>query len=217
MPRSYRLGRRAEQMSETRAAIVRAAVELIRTGGLRAASVPAIAAAADVAPATVRNHFPDEPALLTEVGELILADLALPDVDIYQGLDAPADRVERLARELVAFYGRGQEWWFVLTADASMSSAFEQTAAMYEDRFDRLVREAVGPLAEDRVTLAMVAAVIGPPLHYALISRGLAPDEVIESSLEMLLPWLEQRGGSRMRPGSTRVPTRRPRRPSARG
>ena len=121
MPRNYRLGRRTEQMSETRERIVRAALELIRTEGLRAATVPAIAKAADVAQATVRNHFPDQPALLDEVGAMILDDLALPDADIFDGLDTPSERVTRLAHELVAFYGRGQDWWFVLTADASMT------------------------------------------------------------------------------------------------
>jgi len=204
LPRTYRLKRRAEQMAGTRAAITRAALELIRRDGLRAATVPAIAAAADVAPATVRNHFPDQPALLDEVGEMILADLALPDVDIFDGLDALDDRVERLAHELVAFYGRGQEWWFVLTADASMSPAFERTTGMYEERFDRLVREAVGPLAGDPVTVAMVAAVIGPPLHYALIGRGLSPPDVVDASLTMLLPWLEARSRTVARSPSTR-------------
>ena len=193
MPRRYRLGRRAEQMSETRAAIVRAALELIRSGGLSAASVPAIASAADVAPATVRNHFPGQPDLLVEVGDLILQDLALPDVDIFEGIDTTTERVTRLAHELVAFYGRGQDWWFVFTSDAAMSPAFERTRAMYEARFDRLVLEAVGPMADDSTTVAMVASVIGPPLHYALIGRGLAPDAAVESSLSMLVPWLEAR------------------------
>jgi AcrR family transcriptional regulator len=187
-------------MSETRAAIVRAALELIRTGGLGAASVPAIARAADVAPATVRNHFPDQPAMLVEVGDLILQDLALPDSDIFAGLDTTADRVKRLAHELVAFYGRGQEWWFVFTADAAMSPAFERTRDSYEARFDQLVRESLGPLAADPTTAAMVASVIGPPLHYALIGRGLAADEVVEASLAMVLPWLEERGRAHRRP-----------------
>lgn len=194
MPRSYRLGRRAEQMSETRGRIVRAALELIRTEGLRAASVPTIAKAADVAQATVRNHFPDQQALLDEVGAMILDDLAVPDTDIFDGLDTPSERVTRLAHELVAFYGRGQDWWFVLTADASMAPAFQQTTRMYEERFDRLVEEAVKPIGGDPLAVAMVASVVGPPLHYALVARGFAPEEVAETSLAMLLPWLESRG-----------------------
>ena len=205
MPRTYRLGRRAEQMSQTRGSIVRAALELIRTGGLRAATVPAIARAADVAQATVRNHFPDRPTLLDEVGGMILEDLAVPDTDIFGGLETTSERVTRLAHELVAFYGRGQEWWFVLTADATMSPAFDRTARMYEERFDRLVSEAVRPMGDDPIVVAMVGAVIGPPVHFALIAKGARPDLAAETSLVMLLPWLESRqhgaGGKREHQG----------------
>jgi AcrR family transcriptional regulator len=195
VPRRYRLGRRAEQMNQTRAAIIRAALELIRGGGLRAASIPAIAQAADVAPATVRNHFPDQRALLAEVGDMILSDLALPAVDIFDGLESTPERVTRLAYELVAFYGRGQDWWFVLTGDPAMAPAFEQSSRMYEQHFDELVRAAVGPSGDDPVAIAMVASTIGPPLHYALIGRGLTPDAIVQESLAMLLPWLEARAG----------------------
>jgi AcrR family transcriptional regulator len=206
VPRRYTLGRRAEQMSETRASIVRATLELIRTSGLRAATVPAIAQAADVAPATVRNHFPDQPALLTEVGELILHDLAVPDVQIFDGLASTVDRVSRLAHELVAFYGRGQEWWFIFTGDPQMSPAFERSASRYEKRFDELIHVATKDMGDDPVAVAMVASVIGPPLHYGLVGRGLAPDTVVESSLEMLIPWLEAREAirRRQRPSATR-------------
>jgi len=199
-------------MSATRVSIARAALDLIRRDGLRAATVPAIAKAADVAQATVRNHFPDQQALLGEVGAMILDDLALPDIDIFDGLDTPSERVTRLGHELVAFYGRGEEWWFVLTADASMSPAFEQTTRMYEDRFDQLVKAAVGPMDDDPLVVAMVGSVVGPPVHYALVARGFSPDEVVEASLAMLLPWLDSRASGRRRPnaGRTRgVPTDR--------
>ncbi len=208
MPRTYRLARRAEQMSQTRGSIVRAALELIRTRGLRAATVPAIANAADVAQATVRNHFPDQAGLLDEVGAMILDDLAVPDTDIFDGLATTSERVTRLAHELVAFYGRGEDWWFVLTADASMGPAFEQTTRMYEARFDELVKEAIRPMGDDPLVVAMVGSVVGPPLHYALIGKGFPPNVVAETSLAMLLPWLEARGTD-----ATGTRTRRPGRP----
>jgi hypothetical protein len=53
-----------------------------------------------------------------------------------------------------------------------MSVAFERASAMYEARFDRLVREAAGPIADDPVVVSIVASVIGPPLHYALSVEG---------------------------------------------
>lgn len=205
MPRTYRLGRRAEEMSKTRASIVRATLELIRSRGLRAATVPEIAKAADVAQATVRNHFPDQPALLDEVGEMILDDLALPGADIFDGLDAPSERVTRLTHELVAFYGRGEEWWFVLTADGSMTPALERTARRYEERFDRLVQDAVRPMGDDDLVVAMVGSVVGPPLHYALVAKGIEPNDVAEASLAMLLPWLESRGSEKRRPKRRRT------------
>jgi hypothetical protein len=33
---------------------------------------------------------------------MILGDLALPDIDIFDGLDTPSERVTRLGHELVA-------------------------------------------------------------------------------------------------------------------
>jgi AcrR family transcriptional regulator len=198
-------------MTETRTAIVRATLGLIRAGGLNAATVPAIARAADVAPATVRNHFPDQAALLAAVGDTVLDDLALPDATMFDGLRSPTERVSRLAHELVAFFGRGEEWWYVLTGDPTLAPAFEHASAAYEAWFDGLVRGSLGPLADDEATVAMVSSVVGPPLHYALIGRGLTPDRVVEASLAMLLPWLEAQavadGASRARPGRARPRT----------
>ena len=59
MPRPYNLGQRAAPKAETRARIVAAALAIYRDRGLAGASNLAIARAADVAPATVRNHFPE--------------------------------------------------------------------------------------------------------------------------------------------------------------
>jgi len=60
MPRSYNLGRRAGPKAETRDRIVAAAMAIYRDHGMAAASNLAVARAADVAPATVRNHFPED-------------------------------------------------------------------------------------------------------------------------------------------------------------
>ena len=61
MPRPYNLGQRAAPKADTRSRIVDAALAIYLERGLAGASNLAIARAADVAPATVRNHFP-EPA-----------------------------------------------------------------------------------------------------------------------------------------------------------
>ena len=98
MPRPYDLGRRAALKADTRARIVSAALEIYRDRGLAGASNLAIARAADVAPATVRNHFPEPDGLARAVFEAVLAELRIPTSAIFDGHPGLADRVERLAR-----------------------------------------------------------------------------------------------------------------------
>src|SRR5688572_4115030 len=100
MPRPYNLGRRAEPKADTRARIVGAAMEIVRERGLGAASNLAIAVAADVAPATVRNHFADASELARAVFEAILEELQVPTPAIFDGATDLAARVTRLAEAL---------------------------------------------------------------------------------------------------------------------
>src|ERR1044072_3032493 len=111
MPRSYNLGRRAAPKADTRARIVAAALRIYRDRGLAAASNLAVARAADVAPGTVRNHFPDEQDLADAVFEAMLVELRVPTRTTLDGADGLRDRLERLARELAAFYERSEPWW----------------------------------------------------------------------------------------------------------
>ena len=160
----------------TRASIIRATLELIRTGGLGATTVPAIAKAADVAPTTVRRTIsPSSRTCSPKSATPTLVDLAVPDVDIFDGLASTTDQVSRLARELVAFYAPGQEWWFIFTNDAAMSPAFEPLGGQVRGALRAGSEEALGPMVDDPLIVAMVASVIGPPLHYALVSRGCHP------------------------------------------
>ena len=75
MPRQYTMGRRAGPKADNRARIVAAAVEIYRDRGMAAASNLAIARAADVAPATVRNHFPEAWDLPRAVFAAVLEEL----------------------------------------------------------------------------------------------------------------------------------------------
>jgi AcrR family transcriptional regulator len=108
MPRSYNLGRREAPKANTRARIIEAAIGVYRERGLAGASNLAVARAADVAPATIRNHFPDPEDLARAVFTAMLAELNVPTPAIFDGLDGLDGRVERLARELAAFYERSQ-------------------------------------------------------------------------------------------------------------
>jgi AcrR family transcriptional regulator len=193
MPRAYNLGQRAAEKADTRARIVAAALEIYRTRGLAGASNLAIARAADVAPATVRNHFPEPNELARAVFEELLVELRVPTPAIFDGLEALRDRVERLARELAAFYERSESWWRVYEREPDLINAWSGGVDQYYADIDRLMRAALGELSADERSVAVVASVIGPPTFFALRGRRLTSDEAVRLCLELALPWLEQR------------------------
>jgi hypothetical protein len=58
------------------------------------------------------------------------------------------------------------------------------------------MRAALGPLGDDDRSVAVVASVIGPPTFFGLKARGLASADAVRLTLELVLPWLEERGNA---------------------
>ena len=95
-PRTYTLGKRAAQVAQTRDRILDPAAALFREQGIRATSMQEVARRADVAPATVLNHFPT-PDLLTEAVLAHIAEtLHVPSSRIFQGAFTVEERLRRL-------------------------------------------------------------------------------------------------------------------------
>ncbi|MFL5669153.1 MAG: TetR/AcrR family transcriptional regulator [Chloroflexota bacterium] len=195
MPRSYDLGERAATKADTRARIVAAALEMYRQRGYAGASNLAIARAADVAPATVRNHFPEPEGLARAVFDAMLGELSVPTPAIFDGLAGLHDRIERLARELAAFYERSAPWWRLYEREPELITVWGGGVDAYYADVEALIRAALGKLASDERSVAVVAAVIGPPTFFALKGRGLSFDAAVELTLELVRPWLERRLG----------------------
>lgn len=193
MPRPYRLGRRAAPKAEVRERIIAAALSIYAERGFAGASNLSIARAADVAPATVRNHFPEPGDLAQAVFAEMLVALRIPTLEIFDGLDTLRDRVERLARELAAFYERSEPWWRVYEREPDLIRAWGGGVDQYYADIERLMRTALGELSADERSVAVVASVIGPPTFFALRARGLSSDEAAGLSVELAVPWLEQR------------------------
>jgi AcrR family transcriptional regulator len=193
MPRPYRLGRRAAPKAEMRDRIVAAALAVYAERGFAGASNLRIAKAADVAPATVRNHFPEPGDLTKAVFDALQAEFRTPTPAIFEGLDSLRDRVQRLARELADFYERGEPWWGVYQREPELIDAWSGGVDTFYADIDGLMRTALGDLGSDDRSVAVVASVIGPPTFFALRGRGLTNDEAAGLTLELALPWLEQR------------------------
>jgi AcrR family transcriptional regulator len=191
MPRQYSLGKRAGAKADTRSRIVAAALEIYRDQGMAAASTRAVARAADVAPATVRNHFPE--GLADTIFDAVLAELRPPGPSILDGIDDLPGRVRRLAFELAEFYDRAQPWWRAYEREPELIQAWSGGVDRYYADIEELMRAAIGPLASDDVALAVVAAVIGPPTFFSLRARGLSSEAAAEVSVEVATPWLQAR------------------------
>jgi AcrR family transcriptional regulator len=195
LPRSYALGKRAEPKSQTRARIVAAAGRVYRTRGVASASNLAIAREADVAPATVRNHFPDPRDLANAVFDAVLAELQPPTPAILDGAGDLRDRMTRLARALAAFYDRSAVGWQLYRQEPDLIEAWSGGVDRYYQDVNDLMRAALGPLQDDSEAVAVVAAVIGPPAFFALRARGLSSERAADLSVEVMVPWLEARAG----------------------
>jgi len=193
MPRRYSLGKRAEIKADTRARIVAAAVDIYRDRGIAAASNLAIARAADVAPATIRNHFPDPSQLASAVLDEVLVELRPPGPEIFDGVQGIAHRIRQLAEQLASFYERSEPWWRAYQREPALIEAWSSGVDRYYQDIDDLMRAALGPLSADDRALAVVSAVIGPPTFFALRARGMTSQEAVELGVDLALPWLQAR------------------------
>ena len=203
MPRPYQLGKRAGPKAETRARIVAAAAALYRDRGMAAATTTAIAQAADVAPATVRNHFPEPADLAGEVFAAALEELQPPSQAIFDGVDGLDARIRALALELAAFYERSEPWWLAYQRDHELINAWSEGVDRYYRDIENLMQTSLGPLSTDETAVAVLSAVIGPPTFFALRARGMSSAAAAELTVDLVVPWLVARLDSGGQPAST--------------
>jgi AcrR family transcriptional regulator len=193
MPRRYTLGKRAEQVQETRQRILDAAAGLYRERGVVATTMQEVARRADVAPGTVLNHFASPDALAIAVADQVIRSLRLPGTEIFAGADGLADRVERLARELFAFYERSESWYAVYVREPQGVPAWSDAEAAFYAEFDRLIRTALGSIGRDESAVAIVMTVLGGAAYARLRGRGFSTPEAAALAVEVLAPWLDRK------------------------
>src|SRR3954467_7126182 len=101
---AYRPTPRTEaRRAEVRDRVVRAALDLIRLGGYREASVAAVAEGAGVATGTVYRHFPSKAELFAEVFRVA----SQHEVDaVAEAMSGPGPAVDRVARGVEPFARR---------------------------------------------------------------------------------------------------------------
>jgi AcrR family transcriptional regulator len=147
-----------------RARIVRAALELVRHGGYREASVAAVAAGARVATGTVYRHFPSKAELFAEVFRVA----SQHEVDaVAEAADRPGPAAARVALAVETFARRALRGrrlaWALIAEPVDPAVEAERLAfrRAYADAFASALKDGVasGELPDQEVALVATALV----------------------------------------------------------
>jgi AcrR family transcriptional regulator len=189
-PRKYQMSKRAAAVEETRRRILDAARELHTRQGIAATSWDDIAARAGVGVGTVYRHFPSLDELVPACGEISMQIVALPDPQavpsLFEGVDAPAERIERLVREAFAMYERGAPELHVLRHEPEVHPSVAERGKALEAALTALVDAAVAPFRIASADRAVIRALIDLGTWQALRDQGLGPEETAEAVSRML-------------------------------
>jgi AcrR family transcriptional regulator len=156
MPRSYRLGKRAQKQDQTRERIIRAAIELHASGP---ATLGAVAARARVSRATLYRHFPDESTLIVACTETVFAERPLPDPTGWEAIADPEERLRTGLRELYQYYADMEP--LLSTAETNMANypALREAMAPVGVRLDQMTDVLVMPWLDGSGSRTLTAAV----------------------------------------------------------
>lgn len=132
--RPYRMGKRAEQVEETRRRIVQATVDLHTTVGPANTTVSAIAERAGVTRLTVYRHFPEQDALFQACFGHWSAQHPWPDPEAWRSIVDPQERARRGLVELYAWYGEHAEDLLPIYRDLPVAPRSSQEAVVEIER-----------------------------------------------------------------------------------
>ena len=117
-PRRYELKRRAQLRDETRQRIVDATIELHKTIGAAQTTISEIAKHAGVGRVTVYRHFPDEASLFAACSGHYFSQHPFPDIERWDQISDPPDRLRRALRESYAWHETNQQMIAMALAEA---------------------------------------------------------------------------------------------------
>ena len=182
--------RRASAAAQTRRRIIDATRALHTEQGISATSWDDIAARAGVGVGTVYRHFPTLDELIPACGEIVRQAVALPDPQaaraLFDGVEAPAQRIERLVREAFAIYERGAPELRAIRAEPDAHPAVAEAFQELEASLAALVDGALAPVDTTPADRAVARAMVDLGAWQALRDQGLDPAEAADAVSRML-------------------------------
>jgi AcrR family transcriptional regulator len=198
-PRKYDMSKRAEAVAQTRQRIVDATRELHGEQGIAATSWDDIASRAGVGVGTVYRHFPTLDELIPACGEVTMQVLALPDCatmrTLFEDATQPAERIERLVREVFAIYERGAHELRAIRREADVHPRVTEDRDELDASLGALLDTALEPLDTSREERAVARAMVDLNTWEALRDQGLGPAESVAVITDTLSRRLTGRKG----------------------
>ena len=186
-PRAYSLGKRREQVSETRQRVVEAAASLFRESGIQLATMTAIAIRAGVAPGTVFNHFPNKDELVRAVLDHIMGRLRFPTSEIFRRTRSTESRLRVLVDAMFEFYDRSNEWYEMYRRERDASPAIQQAEQLFWAGVRDLYQEGVGPWLGNRRVATAIFGLTGPATLGSLKEADLTVGDAARPISDMLV------------------------------
>lgn len=181
MARSYRMGKRAEDCDRTRERIIQATMRVHDEKGVAPATFSEIAKRAGVGVATVTRHFPTLGDLVRACGGHVWAEMRPPVPEaapaVFAGAQSTRERLERLVRELDAFYERGALRLALASRDRELVPELDQFLGAVEAGVAAMVHEALRGADPSEQAVAAVNALMSFPVWAAFNRLGLAAAE----------------------------------------
>ena len=202
MPRGYRLGEREAQVRATRDRIVEAAIDLYLEVGISAATMREIGLRADVAPGTLRNHFPTRDDLDRAMVERMASEVTLPEPSMFAGARTLEERLRRLLLAGGLFIEQARQLYRMWVREPMLTAPWTEKGAEFGRRWDELMRAALGSLAEDEASMTVLRSVLHPEFFAAMRAGRRSTDEAASLIAELVVPWAVRRAKDRSRTAS---------------
>lgn len=196
MPSSQRArarpGRRARRQAETRARILRAALDLFARRGFFATTIEQITEAADVGKGTFFNYFPSKEHALAGFGEIQVSKVQGALAEIRRGAEPLRDVLRRLAHALAEEPGRSPSLVRGILAAHSSSESFLKVMRRNLARGRRLLAQVVAEgqrRGEIRLDIkpAELARLFQQTFFGALLLWALHPSSQLQTWLDTTL------------------------------
>lgn len=187
--RTYRMGRRREQLDATRQRITEAAFDLHSTVGPAQTSISAVAERAGVQRHTVYHHFPDLTALFRACTEHGMRTTGVPDAASWRAIDDSTTRFRTGLGELYLYYRTNAQLLGNISRDMQQMTDVGGSEAFVE-RMTELFSALASGWTDGAGTQRLRSAAIGHAMSYetwrSLTDRGLSNAEATDLMVQLV-------------------------------